>query len=63
MPLQHCFGLYDEQKIAPAAWPSACKYPKEPVNGSSPHYLIDRMKLDGPHLAFHRETCELVHTR
>jgi len=29
----------------------------------SPHYLIDRMKLDGPHLAFDRETCELVHTR
>jgi hypothetical protein len=33
MPLQHCFRLYDEEKIAPAAEPSACKYPKEPVNG------------------------------
>jgi hypothetical protein len=33
MPLQHCFGPYDEEKIAPAAEPSACKHPKEPVNG------------------------------
>jgi hypothetical protein len=33
MPLQHCLGLYDQGKIAPAAEPSACKYPKEPVNG------------------------------
>jgi hypothetical protein len=32
MPLQHCFGLYDEEKMAPAVEPSACKYPKEPVN-------------------------------
>jgi hypothetical protein len=33
MPLQHCFGLYDEEKLAPAAEPAACNYPKEPVNG------------------------------
>jgi hypothetical protein len=31
MPLQYCLGLYDEEKITPAAEPSACKYPKEPV--------------------------------
>jgi hypothetical protein len=32
MTLQYCLGLYDEEKIAPAAEPSACKYPKEPVS-------------------------------
>jgi hypothetical protein len=34
MALQHCLGLYDEEKIASAPEPSACKYSKEPVSGS-----------------------------
>ena len=33
MPLQHRFGLYDEEKIAPPAEAVACKDPKESIRG------------------------------